>query len=56
MAMLLHTQPSFPRGNLAPLTWARPSSMETAIGVAYDTVREMTPTPEKAMKAVYEPK
>lgn len=56
MAMELQTQPSLPNENLAPFTRVRPSYMDTAMGAAYDTVREMTPTPEKALKAVVEPK
>jgi len=30
--------------------------METAMGAAYERVRQMTPTPEKALKAAAEPK
>ena len=52
MATVLQNQPNLPSENLAPLTWARPSNIETAMGAAYDTVKVMTPTPENARNAV----
>jgi len=38
------------------LTFFRPLKRLIAIGQAYEAVRQMTPTPEKALKAAGEPK
>lgn len=56
-AMPFTTQPTvFPIVHLAPLTSFRQWNMEMAIGIPYDTAREITPTETNARKADDEPR
>ena len=54
--MMFAGSPSRPRLNRAFLIALRPVATLMAMGMAYDAVRQMTPTPEKALKASEEPK
>lgn len=56
IAIMLAAYPNLPSENLAALTALRPSSRLMTIGQAYEAVSEMTPTPEKALKAAEDPK
>lgn len=56
-AMMLQVYPrKLPRKKLPFRTSLRPLKRLMAIGHAYEAVKQMTPTPEKALKAAAEPK
>ncbi|KAG9755191.1 hypothetical protein KCU59_g104, partial [Aureobasidium melanogenum] len=48
--------PRGPRAKGAPSTCLRPVKRLVAMGMAYDTVKQITPTPEKALYAATDPK